>query len=321
MSALASVEFRDLFRREREFGRGQIVVELLDGLGADDDAHHALALQKPGERDPRHGRTVGLGDRGHRVDDVVGAFFVDRREIERRAPRIVVAALVAGEFAGEESAGERAPYHHPEALVLDHRHDLPLEFAPGDRVVGLDCLKPRESAFVGNAERLHYLPGGEVRAADRVDETAAHAIVERAQGLLKGRHGIKSVDLIEIHMIEPQPFQAARDLIHDVAARQADSVRPGPHAAANLGGDDNIFALNAEVTQRLADLNLGLAFGIDVGRIDEIRLPLRARGRRAWWRRSDRASRWRARSPAPPLKVIAPRHISETYWPVRPSGR
>ena len=45
---------------------------------------------------------------------------------------------------------------------------------------------------------------------------------------------------------------------------------PVPHAAANLGGDDDVLALDSEIAQGLADLNLGLAFGIDVGRVDEI---------------------------------------------------
>ena len=73
---------------KRQLGGGEIVVELLDRLGADDDAHHALALQEPGERDARDRNVVRLGDRLHRVDDVVGALAVDRREIEReRAAR------------------------------------------------------------------------------------------------------------------------------------------------------------------------------------------------------------------------------------------
>ena len=71
-------------------------------------------------------------------------------------------------------------------------------------------------------------------------------------------------------MIEPEPLQTAGDLIHDVAARQAHGIRPRPHAAPNLGGDDDVLALDAKIAQRLTDLNLGLAFGIDVGRIDEI---------------------------------------------------
>src|SRR6202042_3815765 len=132
------VEFRDLFRRKLKFGRGEVVIKLLNRLGADDDAHHAFALQKPGERDARHRRAVRVGDRSHGVDDVVGALLVDRREIKHRAARIIVAALLTRVFSREEPAGKRAPNHHAEALILDHWHDLALEFAPRDRIIGLD---------------------------------------------------------------------------------------------------------------------------------------------------------------------------------------
>ena len=270
------IEFRHLFRRKREFGRGEIVIELLNGLGADDDAHHALALQKPRERDASDACVVSLGDRLHRVDNVVGALLVDRREIEHRSARIVVAALVARVFAREKSARERAPDHDAEALVLDQRHDLALKLAARDRIVCLHRLEAGIAALVRNAERLHDLPGGEVRAADRADEAAAHTIVERAQRLFKRRDGVEAVDLIEVDMIEAESFQAGRDLVHDVSARQADGVRPRPHPAANLGRDDDVLALDAKIAQSLANLNLGLPFGIDVGRIDEIDSSLKS---------------------------------------------
>ena len=98
----------------------------------------------------------------------------------------------------------------------------------------------------------------------------AHAVVERPQRLFERRDGVEAVDLVEVDMIEAEPLQAGGDLIHDMAAREADSVRPRPHPAAHLGGDDHVLALDAEVAQGLADLNLGLAFGIDVGGVDEI---------------------------------------------------
>ena len=53
-------------------------------------------------------------------------------------------------------------------------------------------------------------------------------------------------------------------------AREANRVRPLSHPGADFGGDDHVLALDAEVTQRLPDLNFGLAFGIDVGCVDEI---------------------------------------------------
>ena len=71
-------------------------------------------------------------------------------------------------------------------------------------------------------------------------------------------------------MVELQPLQAAGDLIHDVPARQADRVRARSGAAAHLGGDDHVLASDLEIAQGLPEQRLGLALGIDVGRVDEI---------------------------------------------------
>ena len=59
--------------------------------------------------------------------------------------------------------------------------------------------------------------------------------------------------------------------------------------------------------------------GIDVGRVDEIdaRLDCASDNRRGGLL-IERAEGSRAQNPATPLKVIVPRQISETYWPVRP---
>ena len=78
------------------------------------------------------------------------------------------------------------------------------------------------------------------------------------------------MDLVEIDVFEAHALQAAGDLVHDVAARQADRVRSGADATAHLGGDDDVFARDIEIAQRLADNPLRLAIGIDVGRVDEI---------------------------------------------------
>ena len=63
-------------------------------------------------------------------------------------------------------------------------------------------------------------------------------------GSLERRDRVEAVDLVEIDVIEAEPLQAAGDLVHDVAARQADRVRPGPDPAAHLGRDDDVLALH-----------------------------------------------------------------------------
>ena len=90
------------------------------------------------------------------------------------------------------------------------------------------------------------------------------------QRLLERRHRIEPMDLIEIDVVELQAFQAAGDLIHDMAAGQADRVGAGAGAATHLGRDDHVFTRDFEILQRLAQHDLRLAFGIDVGGIQEI---------------------------------------------------
>src|SRR5271166_6812332 len=76
------IERRELLGGERQIGGGEIVVQLLNRLGPDNDAYDAFTLQQPGERHAGDRGVVRPGDRRHRVDDVVGALLVDRREIE-----------------------------------------------------------------------------------------------------------------------------------------------------------------------------------------------------------------------------------------------
>jgi len=61
------------------------------------------------------------------------------------------------------------------------------------------------------------------------------------------------VNLVEVDMVEAEALQAAGDLVHDMAARQADGIRARPCAAAHFRGDDDVFALDREIAQSLAE--------------------------------------------------------------------
>ena len=54
-------------------------------------------------------------------------------------------------------------------------------------------------------------------------------------------------------MVGLQPLEARLDPVHDVAARGAAVVRARAHRAEDLGGDDDVLALDAEILQRLAE--------------------------------------------------------------------
>ncbi len=116
-------------------------------------------------------------------------------------------------------------------------------------------------------------------------------------------------------MVEAEALQAGGDLIHDVTSRDADGVRAPPHSAAHFRCNDHVLAFHL-FAQRLPELNLRLGLGIDIGGVEEI--DPRFDGA------ADEPSGGgliECADRAPPLNVIVPRQISETNWPVRPSGR
>ena len=71
-------------------------------------------------------------------------------------------------------------------------------------------------------------------------------------------------------MVEPSRFRLPAIWSMMCPRDRPTAFGPGPDAAAHLGRDDDILALDAEVAQSLPELNLGLAFGIDIGGVDEI---------------------------------------------------
>ena len=172
-------------------------------------------------------------DLGQHVEDREPLFLVHRREIELRAPRGFVAAL-AREFAGEKSAGKRAPDQEPEPLILDQRNRLALELASSQRIVRLRAPEALEMLLPRHRQRLHQLPGGQIRAADVAHLAGAHEIVERAQRVFDVRQRVGAVNLIEVDVVGAEPLQARFDRLDDVQARQADVVRTLTHASADF---------------------------------------------------------------------------------------
>jgi hypothetical protein len=162
------------------------------------------------------------------VDAIVGALLVDRRKVERSAAAARFGGLLAPVLAAEEAAGERTPDHQADAFALQHRDQLALEVAAGDRVVGLQALEARQAEPLGNAERLRDLPGRPVRNADVAHMAVLHQGVERAHRFLDRRRRIEAVDLVQVDVIELQALQARLQAGDDVAARRAAHVRARP---------------------------------------------------------------------------------------------
>ena len=214
------VEFRDLFRLELKFGRCEVLPDIEPPRRRRSSPLCAAAARRA-RRAPRE-EIRGLCDR--RCRRRRSALLVDLgREIKHRATRSPLSPRLSRVYLPENMhcSGLHTitprPDPRPPARSRARVHVRRSKYRPRSR--------KRAAAFVGNADRLHDLPGGEVRAADRATEprltqsSSARKVSER-------RYGVESVDLIEIHMIEPEPLQAGGNLIHDMAAREAHRIGP-----------------------------------------------------------------------------------------------
>src|SRR5262249_44277942 len=101
-------------------------------------------------------------------------------------------------------------------------------------------------------KRLGELPGIHRRGADIARLAGAHDVVQRLERLLDRRLRIPPVNLVEIDVIGPEPFQARIDLHVDRLARETDAVRARRDRPAYLGRDDDLFA-PGEVLEGAAD--------------------------------------------------------------------
>src|SRR6185437_14713792 len=229
---------------------------------------HQGLVQQPRDRDLRDRDATGFGNRPHGIDHAESAILVHRRKIERDPARAVRSLAVTRELAAEQAAGKRAPGQDGQLLLPRERHDLPLEVAPGDGVVRLYALESLDSASLADPERLGDLPGGQVAQADVAYLARAHAIVERAEGLLERRQRVESVDLVQVDVFELQTSQALVDAVQDVAAREARLVGARSHATVHFGCQHELITPQAEILQGLARHDLRAARVVDVRGIE-----------------------------------------------------
>ena len=94
-----------------------------------------------------------------------------------------------------------------------------------------------QSAQVGQVERLGKLPRVHRARPDVAHLTRLHRIVQRFQSLLNRRLVVPAVNLVKVHVIGFQPFQALIQLKQDRFARQPPPVGLLAHRAVHLGGD------------------------------------------------------------------------------------
>jgi hypothetical protein len=78
------------------------------------------------------------------------------------------------------------------------------------------------------------------------------------------------VDLLQVDVVGLKALEAGVNGVHDVAAGCAYIVSTGAYATVNLGGDDDVFASDTKVFERLAESGFGAAFRVDIGSIEKV---------------------------------------------------
>jgi hypothetical protein len=124
------------------------------------------------------------------------------------------------------------------------------------------------AAALGNGERLHELPAGEVRAPDVPDLARPHEVVERAQRLLDRGARVEPVQLPDVDVVGPEAAEARLACRDEVVARAADVVRAVAGAEARLRREEDATAAPGD---GLAEDLLGEPLGVGVGGVEQVR--------------------------------------------------
>jgi hypothetical protein len=145
-----------------------------------------------------------------------------------------------------------------------------------------------------------------------------HQHVERAKRLFDRRHGIVSMNLVQVDVVGLQTAETGLHTIHDVAARSPDVIPPRTNPAIDLRRDHDILPRDIKGFQRLPENLFALTLCVIVRRIKEVDATVD--------RRSDQFigpslvnGTMALKSPLPSPKVMVPKQSFETRRPVLPS--
>ena len=143
----------------------------------------------------------------------------------RRAARRGPARTSRVNFPDRKPPARGLQTSRPSPWSRIERDRVALDVASRQRVVGLRALEALEAPPLRYAQRLHQLPGLEVRAADVAHLARADQVGQRAQRLVDGGLGVGAVDLVEVDAVGAEPLQARLAGLDDVQPGEAHLVR------------------------------------------------------------------------------------------------
>ena len=97
---------------------------------------------------------------------------------------------------------------YPDALVEGCWDEFVFGFARLERVMDLLAHVPLEAEPLGDRQRLHELPGSEVRAAEVADLSLLDEPVERTERLVHARLPVPPMHLVEVDAVDLQSPEA-----------------------------------------------------------------------------------------------------------------
>lgn len=258
--------------------RLDVVVDLVDLCGAEDDGADVGVAGGPGEGELRGVAAELLGDLGELLDLLdLGLALVRLQALDRvleellvgREPRALGYAVVV--LAGEQAAGEGAPDGGAVVELVEQRLELDLEALAVEGVVlGLLGDGGDQVVLLGEPGGLGDLLGAPLAGAPVVRQVeVADGLCEALDDLQEGCADIGAVGEDDVDVWGLQALQAGLETLDDVLSRQAAGVGLlAPGAEEDLGDQDVLVAGPVELLEGGAHLNLAGTVGVDLGGVE-----------------------------------------------------
>lgn len=196
-------------------------------------------------------------------------------------------------LAGEQTRSERRPDGRAEPALEEEGHKVLLAILAVEHVV-LRLLDrgSNQVKLVGDQVGLLELVGRPLAGTPVEGESLLDAPVECSDGLFDGNRGVRPVSIHNIDIVELESLERRLQALDDVLSAQALLVWVfALGTEEDLGGDNDLLALELELAERFAHLYLGLASSICLCIVEQV-----LRGGISWLSRS-RRSHPRYRSP------------------------
>lgn len=255
-----------------------VVVDLLDLCGAEDDGADVGVAGGPGEGELRRVAAQLLGDLGELLDLLdLGLALVRLQAVDRVREELLVGgeARALGDavvvLARQQAAGERAPDGGAVVELVEQGLELDLEALAVEGVVlGLLGDGGDQVVLLGEPGGLGDLLGAPLAGAPVVCEVeVADGLCETLDDLEERGADVGAVGEDDIDVWGLQALQAGLEALDDVLSRQAAGVwLLTSGAEEDLCDQDVLVAGPVELLEGGAHLNLAGTVGVDLGSVE-----------------------------------------------------